>query len=149
MNNNDVLSIRISESEKEYLQNIAKSFNLQKPNSEDFSYSKAIKILLEYCQNNEIYPNKNTQNPLKDLRKMIEQIHASIPHLIYHNNYQSLAASSKLEDELVIQIKQKTIDYLNNNFSGFQNISYKEVKFKINNIGLKTIPIEIGDSIWK
>lgn len=149
MKANDVISLRISEHEKEYLQNIAKNFDLQKRGSEDISYSKAIKVLLDFCLHNDIYPSRKSENPLQEIRKMIEQIHASIPHLMYHNHYQSLVISSKFDDDSLSQIKQKSIEYLNNNFSGFQNITYKEVRFKMNGIGLKTIPIEQGDSLWK
>lgn len=149
MKGNDVISLRISEHEKEFLQNIAKNFDLQKRGSEDISYSKAIKILLDFCLHNDIYPTRKTENPLQEMRKMIEQIHASIPHLMYHNNYQSLVLSSQVNDETLNQIKQKTVEYLNASFSGFQSITYKEVKFKINGIGLKTIPIDQGESLWK
>ncbi|KTC69788.1 hypothetical protein Lbir_1928 [Legionella birminghamensis] len=149
MKGKDVISLRISEHEKDYLQNIAKNFDLQKRGSDALSYSKAIKILLDFCLHNDIYPMKRTENPLQEMRKMLEQIHASIPHLMYHNHLQSLLLSSKFNDDSLNQIKQKTVDYLNGNFSGFQNISYKEVRFKMNGIGLKTVPIEQGESLWK
>lgn len=146
---NEVIALRISEHEKEYLQSIAKNFDLQKRGSEEISYAKALKILLDYCLHNDIHPTRKTENPLLEIRKMIEQIHAAIPHLMYHNNYQSLVLSSQFNDDSLSQIKQKTVEYLNTNFSGFQNISYKEVKFKMNGIGLKTIPLEQGESLWK
>ncbi|KTD47497.1 hypothetical protein Lqui_2423 [Legionella quinlivanii] len=149
MKGKDVISLRISEHEKDYLQNIAKNFDLQKRGSDALSYSKAIKILLDFCLHNDIFPMKRTENPLQEMRRMLEQIHASIPHLMYHNHFQSLLLSSKFNDDSLNQIKQNTVDYLNGNFSGFQNISYKEVRFKMNGIGLKTVPLEQGESLWK
>jgi hypothetical protein len=83
------------------------------------------------------------------MRKMMEQIHASIPHLMYHNHLQSMILSSKYTDADLTAVKQKTIQYLNENFSGFQNVSYGEIKIKINGVGLKTIPMEQGESLWK
>lgn len=149
MKGNHVISLRISELEKDFLENIAKIFDLQKRGTEEISYSKSLKILLEYCFKNEIVPTRKSENPIQEMRKMIEQIHASIPHLMYHNNYQSLVLSSQLNDETLTKIKHKSIEYLNGNFSGFQNVTYKEVRFKLNGIGLKTLPIEQGESLWK
>ncbi|HAU0311425.1 TPA: hypothetical protein JBF89_13330 [Legionella pneumophila] len=149
MKANDVISLRISPHEKEFLENIAKRFELQKRGADTVSYSKAVKILLEYCLHNDIYPDRKKENPLQEMKKMIEQIHASIPHLMYHNHYQSLVISSGINDESLNQIKQKTLEYMNVNFGGFQNTSYKEVKFKMNGIGFKTVPIEQGESLWK
>ncbi|ANN97229.1 TPA: hypothetical protein ACGAQA_002174 [Legionella pneumophila] len=149
MKENDVITLRISEYEREYLNKIAHQFELQKRGSSDISPAKALKFLLEFCLHNEISPHKKSENPLQDIRKMIEQIHASIPHLMYHNHYQSLVISSNINDDSLKEIKQKTIEYLNDNFSGFQNNSYKEVRFKMNGIGLKTVPIEEGESLWK
>ncbi|MBN9231306.1 MAG: hypothetical protein J0I93_10695 [Legionella sp.] len=149
MNGKDVVSLRLAEHEKEYLLNIGKNLELQKRESEEISFSKTLKTLLDFCIRNDISPTRKNENPIKEMRKMIEQIHASIPHLMYHNNYQSLVLSSQVNDDSLNQIKQKSIEYLNGNFSGFQNVTYKEVKFKLNGIGLKTVPIEQGESLWK
>lgn len=149
MKENDVLTLRVSEYEREYLNKIAHQFDLQKRGSSDTSPAKALKFLLEFCLHNEISPQRKNENPLQEIRKMIEQIHAAIPHLMYHNNYQSLVISSQVSDDSLTQIKQKSIEYINGNFSGFQNVTYKEIKFRLNGIGLKTLPIEQGESLWK
>ncbi len=145
-----MISLRITEHEKEFLQNIAVKFDIQKrSSSSDISYAKALKILLDYCLHNDINPSQKKDNELQDMKKMMEQIHASIPHLMYHNHLQSMILSSKYADADLTAVKQKTLQYLNENFSGFQNVSYREIKIKINGVGLKTIPIEQGDSLWK
>lgn len=149
MSDKDVVSLRITEHEKEYLKNIAAKFDIQKRGSTDISYAKALKILLDYCLHNDINPSQTNDNELQEMRKMIEQIHASIPHLMYHNNLQSIVLLSKYTDADLTAVKQKTIQYLNENFSGFQNVSYREIKIKINGVGLKTIPMEQGESLWK
>jgi len=85
MSEKDVISLRITEHEKEFLQNIAVKFDIQKrSSSSDISYAKALKILLDYCLHNDINPSQKKDNELQDMKKMMEQIHASIPHLMYH-----------------------------------------------------------------
>ncbi len=107
MKENDVITLRVSQHEKEYLNQIASTFDLQKRGSTEISPAKALKFLLEYCCHHHILPGKKNENPLQDLRKMIEQIHASIPHIMYHNHYQSLILSSSIKDDLLTPIKQK------------------------------------------
>ncbi|STX81273.1 Uncharacterised protein [Legionella busanensis] len=149
MNEQDVLTLRLTPKEMEYLHNLADKHDLKKRGNDELSPAKALKFLLAYCLHHEIKTNKNEEEDLLVIRKMIEQIHASIPHLLFQNQFQSLLMANQFKSEDINIVKQSTLQYLNDNFSGFQSLSYKEVKFKINGIGLKTIPLEQGISLWK
>lgn len=149
MSNLETISIKVGEREREFIHEIAAHFKLYKRSSTDLSYTKALQFLIEFCLQNEINPTKKDDNNIAEMRKMIEQIHASIPHILFQNQFQSLILANKLMGEDIGSVKQSTIQYLNDNFSGFQNITYKDVKAKINGIGLKTLPLEQGVSIWK
>ena len=47
-----------------------------------------------------------------------------------------------------IRTVQDAIDYINNNIAGFQSNHYKYVKAKLNKIGIKTVPLEEGETLW-
>lgn len=144
----DVISLRIGEHEKEFLEDIAKNFHLHQNPESPPPYAKALQLLLSHCILHQISPLNHKATEMDELRKMIEQIHTAIPHLLYQNNLQSMILSSKYKDEELEPLKQKNIAYLNDHFSGFQNVSYRKVAFKINGIGLKTLPLEEGVSLW-
>jgi endonuclease III-like uncharacterized protein len=144
----DAISLRIGEHEKQFLEEIAHGFNLHHNPESPPPYAKALQLLLTHCILHQISPINNKANEMDELRKMVEQIHTAIPHLLYQNNLQSMILSSKYKDEELEPLKQKNIAYLNEHFSAFQNVSYRKVSFKINGIGLKTLPLEEGVSLW-
>lgn len=80
---------------------------------------------------------------------MLEQIHVAIPHLIYLSRLQILLGSDIIPDEKVADCRQQTIDYLNTVCGDFQSIRYNEVRFSINDIGLKQTPVDKEASTWK
>ena len=149
MSGMDILSIRVSEHEKDYLALIAEKFNLKKQGADELSHTKALKHLLSYClQNNIDFVKKEDEN-IAEMRKMIEQIHASIPHVMYHQKFQSVILANKYSDEELQAVQAGSLQYINDSFAGFQNNKYRYIKVKLNMFGLKTIPIEEGVSLWK
>ena len=80
---------------------------------------------------------------------MIEQIHASIPHVMYHQKFQSVVLANKYSDEEIEAVQRGSLQYINESFSGFQNNQYRFSRSSFNKFGLKTIPLEEGYSIWK
>ena len=144
----DMMSLRVSDIEKEYLENLAHKFNLKKKGSDEPSLTKALKFLLSYCLNNDMKFDKIEKSDIDEMRKMIEQIHASIPHILYQNSLQSTILADKLDDENFKAVKRNAVEYINNSIAGFQNNRYKYVKARLNKIGIKTIPLEEGESLW-
>jgi len=149
MSTMEMVSIRLSEHEKDYLISIADKFNLKKQGSDEFSPTKALKHILSFCLHNDIDFSKKEDESLTEMRKMIEQIHASIPHIMYHQNFQSVVLANKYSDDELQGIQDGSLQYINNSFAGFQNNKYRHVKSKLNKYGLKTIPLEEGNTLWK
>jgi hypothetical protein len=143
------LSTRLSEKELEYLSTLAAQNQLYKGTSNELSLGKAMKELIKWCQLNKIDIRKVNQAMDKDIKKMIEQIHVSIPHLLYLSRLQILLDSDKVADERVVHCRQQTLDYLNTVCGDFQNVTYNEVRFSINDIGLKQTPIAKEKTLWK
>lgn len=144
----DVMTLRVSDIEKEYLEKIANKFGFKKQASGEPSLSKALKYILSYCLHNDVEFDKNEVSDIEEMRKMIEQIHASIPHILYQNSLQSTVLADNLDDTKFTVFKKNAVDYINNSIAGFQNNHYKYVKAKLNKIGIKTIPLEEGESLW-
>lgn len=149
MSGMESLSLRISEQEKEYLYSIAEKYNLKKQGSDDLSCAKALKKILSFCLYNHMDIEKKEDENIAEMRKMLEQIHASIPHLMYQQRVQNAILANRHSDEELAAIKDGSIQYLNDGFAGFQNNQYRYVKAKLNKIGMKTIPLEEGQSLWK
>lgn len=149
MSEMDIISIRISEHEKDYLVELAKKLNLKKQGSDELSHPKALKYILSFCMHNDIEYSKKDDENMADMRKMLEQIHASIPHLMYHQKFQSAVLANKYSDEELQGIQDGSLQYINDAFAGFQNNKYRYVKAKLNKFGLKTIPLEEGITLWK
>lgn len=149
MSETENIAMRINEHEMDYLREIAEVMSLQKRGKTEISYGKALKFLLEYCIHHDISPLKKQDDSLSDLTKMIEHIHASMPHLLLHNQVQTKVLTGALSDNDFSAIKENSISYMNDNFGGYQNISYTYMRSKINSFGMKTIPLEEGLSIWK
>ncbi len=80
---------------------------------------------------------------------MIEQIHVSIPNLMYLARMQTLLASDTIPDEKISRCRQQTVDYINNTCGDFQNVNYSEIRFSMNDIGLKQTPIDKDKTLWK
>ena len=149
MSGMEVVSLRLSKHEKDYLELIAETFDLKKQGSDGPSHTKALKYILSYCIHNGMDFIKNKDSNLDEMRKMIEQIHASIPHLMYHQKFQSVVLANKYTDEELHAVQNGSLQYINDSFAGFQNNKYRYVKAKLNRYGLKTIPLEEGSSLWK
>ena len=149
MANLETISIKVGDREKEFLYDIAEHFKLYKRSSKDLSCTKALQFLIEFCLQNNINPTIKDDNDLHEIRKMIEQIHASVPHIMYHQNFQSVVLANKYSDDELQGIQDGSLQYINNSFAGFQNNKYRYVKSKLNKYGLKTIPLEEGNTLWK
>lgn len=144
----EVMSLRISQHEKDYLASIAEKYGLKKQGSDEFSHTKALKFMLSYCLHNDIDFHQKEGENIAEIRKMIEQIHASIPHVMYHQKFQSVVLANKYSDEEIEVVQNGSLQYINESFSGFQNIKYRFAKSNMNKFGLKTMPLEEGYSAW-
>jgi hypothetical protein len=84
-----------------------------------------------------------------DIKKMVEQIHIAIPNLLYLSRMQLLINSKSIPDTELETFVKKTIDYLNSVCGDFQNVNYNEIRFSMNDLGIKKTPIDKEKSQWK
>ena len=144
------ISTRLGQKEIDYLTRIAVENKIYKgSDSKEISHGKAMKELIKWCQDNEVNINKKPKSMDDDIKKMIEQIHVAIPNLLYLSRLQLLLNSKSIPDPELETCVKKTVDYLNTVCGDFQNINYNEIRFSMNDLGIKQIPIDKEKSQWK
>lgn len=143
------VAIRLSAKEAEYLSKIAEENKLYKGSSDERSLGKALQELVRWCHLNQIDINKKPGESDNNLLKMVEQIHIAIPNLMYLARLQAVLGTEGKSEEKLINARRQTIDYLNITCGDFQNISYKEVRFSFNDIGMKSTPSDKERTLWK
>ena len=142
------ISAKFSEKELDFLSKIALENTLYKGDSKEPSLGKAMKELIKWCLINQVNINRNNSGLDVEYKKMLEQIHVTIPHLMYLARLQTLLGSETISDEKVQQSKQQTITYLNKVCGDFQSINYNEINVATNDLGLKQNPIDKDQSAW-
>ena len=80
---------------------------------------------------------------------MLEQIHATIPHLMYLQRMQILFQSDSISDEKIANCKQQSIDFINATCGAFQDIKYQTIAPVDNESGVGKLPIDKNKSKWK
>ncbi len=134
------VSLRLSDEEIAYLTAIAKHKKL-------FKYSKrrspgiALKALVKWCVENKIDITEGYEKPENTSKKLLEQLHVTIPHILYLLRMHILMDSSQISDDEIAKVKQQAIAYINTVCSAFQHINYTEIEAIPNNIGIKQLPI--------
>lgn len=144
-----VVSTRLSPKELDYLTNIASENKMRKGGSDELSLGKALNELVRWCHLNRIDINSNHNAVNDDIKKMIEQIHVAIPHLMYSSRLQNVLLSDGITEEKITRSRAQTLEYLNKTCGDLQNIQYDLVRFSMNEIGLKTLPVNKDKTLWK
>ena len=144
-----IISSRVTQKELDYLTEIAIKNKIFKGESKEVSLGKATKELIKWCQSNNVDLNKKQNSMDDDVKKMIEQIHISIPNLLFLTRLQLLLSSDSIPDEEVARCVKKTIEYLNSSCGDFQNVNYNEIRFSTNDLGIKQTPIDKDKTQWK
>lgn len=141
------VTIRISDDEIQYLEEIANHRSLFKSQKER-SVGKVLKALLKWCQENDFNPSE-LSDETNSTRKLIEQMHLTVPHILYLLRLHVLLDSNKIPDVVAHNAKQQAIEYINAVCGEFQNMDYKELTTISNDDGLKQLPIAKGESHWR
>lgn len=115
----------------------------------DNSLNLIAKKLIKWCLINDVDPSKKTSEFDDDVRKMIEHIHLSIPHLMLSSSVSSLAAMGDLDNDKSKEISDTAIKRLNQRVGDFQNINYKTLSVTINKTGMKQAPEDEEITEWK
>jgi len=144
-----VVSTRLSPKELDYLKDIASENKMRKGGTDELSLGKALNELVRWCHLNRIDINSNHNAVNDDIKKMIEQIHVAIPHLMYLTRLQTVLLSDGIPEEIITRSRGQTLDYINKTCGDLQNINYDLVRFSMNDIGLKTLPVNKDKTLWK
>ncbi len=144
-----VVSTRLSPKELDYLAGIASENKMRKGGSDELSLGKALNELVRWCHLNRIDINSDHNAVNDDIKKMIEQIHVAIPHLMYLTRLQTVLLSDGIPEEKIARSQAQTLDYINKTCGDLQNVNYDLVRFSMNDIGLKTLPVNKDKTLWK
>ena len=144
------IATRLNPKEIEYLSKIASDNRIYRGNSEELSLGKAMHELIRWCRLNQVDINEKKDNGLSgELAKMIEHIHIAIPNLMYLARLQAVLTNDGISEEKIIHGKRQTTDYLNKTCGDFQNTKYTQVRFSVNDMGLKLTPSDKENTLWK
>lgn len=147
-------SVRLSETEKEYLTKLAHENALLKSNGEA-SLGMAVKHLI---REKIALENSNDQINIKEkimhIVGMVEQINILIPHLFYNSRFSArvsntiLKANSKSDSE-ILELLNEVIENTRNACGQIQNNKYETIYPSTDNRNMQTIPIEKEVNKWK
>lgn len=144
-----IISAKLNRNEIDYLEKIAIENHVFKGESKEPSIGKAMKELIKWCQMMNIKIGEKQNNGLSEIQKMLEQIHTTIPHLMYLQRMQILFQSDAISDEKIASCKQQSIDFINANCGAFQDIQYDTISIVENENGIGKLPIDKNKSKWK
>lgn len=142
------ISVRLSDDELAYLEGISKNKKVSK-SSKQSSPGRTLKQLIKWCVDNKIDIDSLYEKPENPSKKLLEQLHVSLPHVLYLLRLNLLLDSDKMPDEAVAKAKQQAVDYINSVCGDFQHMEYSEINTVSNEIGLKQLPIEKKHSAWR
>lgn len=143
------VATRLTPKEIEYLKGIAADNTIRKGSSEELSLGKAMHELVRWCHLNHIDINEKHNEQNHDVKKMIEHIHASIPHLMYLSRLQAVLLSDEIPEDKITRARYQSVEYINKTCGDFQNVNYEFTRFLMNDIGLKTVPESKDKSLWR
>lgn len=135
------ISVRLSDDELAYLEAIPKNKKLNK-SGKPISPGRSLKQLIKWCVENQIDITSYYAKPEDSSRKLLEQLHVAVPHMLYLSRLHILMDSDKIPDDVVSKAKQQAIDYINTVCGDFQHVEYSEISATSNEIGLRQLPAE-------
>ena len=144
-----IISAKLNHNEIEYLEKIAIENHLYKGGLKEPSVGKAMKELIKWCQMNQVKIGEKQNIDSIEVQRMLEQIHTTIPHLLYLQRKQILFQSDAISDEKIANCKQQSIDFINANCGAFQEIQYQTISTVENENGMGKLPIDKNKSKWK
>lgn len=142
------VSIRLSPKEITYLTALLDKKQFF-PQEKEATLGKILKQFIKWCSEHEIGLDSTDENSEETSQKLLEQVHVSIPHILYLLRLHILMDSGKISDEVVIKAKQQAIDYINSVCGDFQHIEYNQIEPTNNEIGLNQIPMAKNHTRWK
>lgn len=136
-----MIGTRLDESEYSYVEALAKKMGV-KP-------SRAIKAVLSFAAKTDLDVTKPTTKVSDDLRKMIEQIHMIMPHIMYSSRLSSVINMRGIPESEMKQLQQNLLEDTTQRCGDFQSVTYTQNYTNTSKIGFTQMPIEQEVSAWK
>ena len=138
-------SIYLSDEQQNALMEIAKEKQIMKKGKMEYSLTETLKFVLDEYVNNQEYNHNNNSNT----HKMIEQIHATLPHIMFQSTLACQASFSKIEQGKQPNIRNTSMDITVETCGQFQEVSYEEITTSLDSRNIKSLPIDKDKNQWK
>ena len=119
------------------------------------NYLEAIRYIINEFQidSSPKTDNKHSEK-IENIELMLEQIHVTIPHILYHTRYNSsychaALKQSKISEASMLEFSGRVIKNVYQICGDFQSYNYHNVYLSSDNKNMNTIPIEEGENKWK
>ena len=150
---NNHINLKLSDEQVSFLKKTAITNELVK-NKDEPSLSKALKFILEnHMQNNNDQMAENNQK-LSRIEHMLEQVHVTIPHILYHSRYSSSYCNYSLRLNKVSEPErcvfgERIVENVYQICGDFQTYQYQTIYLSLDNKNMNIMPIEKDKNKWK
>jgi len=147
-------SIYLSDKILEKLSSIAAEKSLYNKDGKP-DYLQAVRYVLDAFElPKEDNKNDSLHEKLSNLEYMIEQIHVTMPHILYHARYSSLYCNyelrkSKISHPELLEFSGRSIKNVYQICGDFQTYQYQTIYTSSDNKNMNTMPIEKDKNKWK
>ena len=147
------INLKLSDEQVSFLRKTAMTNKLIKHKNEP-SLSKALKLILEnHMKNNNDQTLENNQK-LSRIEHMLEQMHVTMPHILYHARYSSSYCNyalrlNKISEPERCDFSSRVIDNVYKICGDFQTYQYQTIYVSSDNKNMQTMPIEKDKNKWK
>ena len=141
-------SIYLSDENLEKLDKIVAEFGLFTKDNEP-NYTKAIVHMINHFPLDNDEDKRAVQDELSSIRKMVEQINLSIPHLMYNTTFSYKINEGTLSDQKFTEFKNYTLENVSKICGQIQQQNYDHVYVSTDAKNMKTLPVEAGENTWK
>jgi len=143
------IGLRYDKKVEAYLKEVANKNDLLNASNTEPSVGLAAKEIIKWCMKNKVDISKNIDDFEPDTKKMIEQIHVAIPHILMLGRMNLQPLIDATPDDKVREDRAKAVEYVNNTCGAFQNIHYENIRVSLNHIGMKQAPESKETTQWK
>ena len=152
------VSVRLTEAEKQHLETIASEEMLNKKDG-SLSLGLALKNLIKTSMLEKNNPKKNdlskeNHQKLSRIEHMLEQMHVTMPHILYHARYSSSYCNyalrlNKISEPERCEFGSRVVENVYQICGDFQGYQYQTIYVSSDNKNMQTMPIEKDKNKWK
>ena len=131
-------SIYLSDEQQNALMEIAKEKQIIKKRKMEYSLTETLKYVLdEFVRNRKIFEKGNNKTD-----ELIEQIHATLPHIMFQATLACQASAAPLEGDKKMSLRNTSMDITVETCGQFQEVSYEEITTALDSRNIKSLPID-------